>query len=562
MKDILRDSTVGQFLNYVSKGRILPYADQRPDYVIPSKYLLSGTNVVGGTGAATPNSDRTLSTNPTSDAITLVDAAGVAVKNTSDLEKGDELAEAKKLANPLTVVEDPYLVTWEGPNDPDNPRNWSKNKRVFVGFLIALLTFSVYIGSAVYTPAIPGIMADFGVSQTQATWGLTLFVLAYGIGPTFGRNPAYIGGLFLFVLFQVPAIFAKNISTILAFRFFAGFVGSPALATGAASMGDIFPPLAMPYAIGTWAIGAVCGPVLGPAIGGFAAQANGWRWPFYILLWISGFALIVLTLLLPETFDETILLRRAQRLRKLTGNPHLRSQSEIDAAEGQTLLQVAMHNFVMAFRMSVEPAIGFANVYIGLIYAIFYLWFEAFPLVFTDIHHFNLGLSGLPFLGFVVSGGITFFFYVVYNKVHMEPRYLKNPDIQPEVRLELAIVASIFIPISLFLFGWSSKASVHWIVPIIGAALYLPGIYLNFQSILMYLAMGYPTQAVPIFAGNDLFRSTIASFFPLFGKAFFDKLGLGGGSSLLAGLSILMIPVLYALMKFGGRLRARSKWTN
>ncbi|KAI5481913.1 MFS transporter, DHA1 family, multidrug resistance protein [Pseudohyphozyma bogoriensis] len=570
MKDILRDSTVGQFLNYVSKGRILPYADQRADYVVPSRYLLTGSNVVD-VGASTPNSDRTLSTNPTADAVTLVDAAGVAAKNTADLEKGDQLAEAK-LNNLPAVVEDPYLVTWEGPNDPDNPRNWSKNKRVFVGFLISFLTFSVYIGSAIYTSAIPSLMADFGVSQTKATWGLTLFVLAYGIGPmflapiqemaAFGRNPAYIGGLFLFVLFQVPAIFAKNISTILAFRFLAGFVGSPALATGGASMGDIFPPMAMPYAIGTWAIGAVCGPVLGPAIGGFAAQANGWRWPFYILLWISGFALILLSLFLPETLDATILLRRAQRLRKLTGNPHLRSQSEIDAAEGQTLLQVAMHNFVMAFRLSVEPAIGFANVYIGLIYAIFYLWFEAFPLVFTDVYHFNLGLSGLPFLGFVVSGAITFFFYVIYNKVHMEPRYMKNADIQPEVRLELAIVASIFIPISLFLFGWSSKASVHWIVPIIGAALYLPGIYLNFQSILMYLAMGYPTQAVPIFAGNDLFRSTIASFFPLFGRAFFDHLGLGGGSSLLAGLSILMIPVLYALMKFGARLRARSKWTN
>ena len=37
----------------------------------------------------------------------------------------------------------------------------------------------------------------------------------------------------------------------------------------------------------------------------------------------------------------------------------------------------------------------------------------------------------------------------------------------------------------------------------------------------------------------------MASAFPLFGRAFFHKLGLGGGSSLLAGLSILMIPLYY-----------------
>ena len=33
-----------------------------------------------------------------------------------------------------------------------------------------------------------------------------------------------------------------------------------------------------------------------------------------------------------------------------------------------------------------------------------YLWFEAFPLVFGDIYHFNLGVSGLLFAAFVVSG--------------------------------------------------------------------------------------------------------------------------------------------------------------
>jgi DHA1 family multidrug resistance protein-like MFS transporter len=39
--------------------------------------------------------------------------------------------------------------------------------------------------------------------------------------------------------------------------------------------------------------------------------------------------------------------------------------------------------------------------------AVFYLWFEAFPLVFGEIYHFNEGLSGLPFLGFLVSGSLT-----------------------------------------------------------------------------------------------------------------------------------------------------------
>ncbi|KAK4704006.1 MFS transporter, DHA1 family, multidrug resistance protein, partial [Phenoliferia sp. Uapishka_3] len=554
MKDIIRDSTVGQILNAVSKGRLLPYPDQRPDYVIPARYLSTNASTESAPVSRRPS------------AATLVDSQIVLQESPVDVEKGVEkpVAEFEEPANP-------FLVTWDGPNDPDNPRNWSQNKRIFVASLISLLTFSVYIGSAIYTSAIPGLQVHFNTSQTMGTLGLTLFVLAYGIGPMFlaplqelpyiGRNPVYIIGLALFVIFQIPEIFAKNMSTVLVFRFFSGFVGSPALATGGASMGDLFPPHKLPYALGVWAIGAVSGPVLGPVIGGFAAQANGWKWPFLELLWISGFGFIILVISLPETLDSTILLRRAERLRKLTGNPNLKTQAELDQTVGASAIGLATENFVLAFKLAVEPALLFAHAYISLVYAIFYTWFEAFPLVFNDIYHFNLGVGGLPYLGFVVSGIITFTAYVLYNRYHIEPRYEKNPDLAPEVRLELGLIASFFIPISLFLFGWSARESVHWIVPIIGAALYLPGIFLIFQSILLYVGMGYPRHAASIYAGNDLFRSTFASFFPLFGRALFTKLGLGGGSSLLAGLSILMIPLLYLIMKRGAGLRARSKWT-
>jgi DHA1 family multidrug resistance protein-like MFS transporter len=76
----------------------------------------------------------------------------------------------------------------------------------------------------------------------MATLGLTLYVMAYGIGPmiltplqempVLGRNPVYIFGLAIFLLFNIPIVKASNFSVILAFRFLTGFVGSPALATG------------------------------------------------------------------------------------------------------------------------------------------------------------------------------------------------------------------------------------------------------------------------------------------------------------------------------------------
>lgn len=61
--------------------------------------------------------------------------------------------------------------------------NWSLPKKCWVTFQICFLTFSVYVGSAIYSAGIQSVMMDFGVSQTKATLGLTLFVAGYGLGP-------------------------------------------------------------------------------------------------------------------------------------------------------------------------------------------------------------------------------------------------------------------------------------------------------------------------------------------------------------------------------------------
>ncbi|KAJ6580724.1 major facilitator superfamily domain-containing protein [Mycena capillaripes] len=568
MLDIIRDSTVGQTVNYVSRGRFLPYADQRPGYVIPTRYF-------------TGSLDRKVK-EVASDAVTLCEDAekkkqvsGTTTPSATEVEPTSTLPTLEATEKHLQHagdIPDPFLIDWEE-DDPDNPRNWSFRKRAFVAFSISFLTFSIYIGSAIYTSSIPGLMEEFNVSLTMATLGLTLYVLGYGIGPMFltplqelpllGRNPVYMATLFLFVVLQVPIITAQNMNTVLAMRFLTGLFGSPALATGGASMGDIFPDSQYPYVIGVWALGAVAGPITGPVIGGFAAQAESWRWPILELLWISALALAFLCLLLPETHGPTILLRRAKRLRALTGNAELKTATE--RAEGSAAAgKIVYDALVLPLVLAIEPVLLFANVYLGFVYAVFYLWFEAFPLVFSGIYHFNEGLSGLPFLGFLVSGSLTYTVYCLYLMYHIAPRNARavaaGKELAPEVKLEIGLMASIFIPTSLLIFGFASKVSISWIVPVIGAALYLPGIYLIFQSILTYITSAYPNHEAPVLAANDLFRSTIASVFPLFGRAFFTNLGLGPGSALLAGISFFLMAVYWLLLKYAHVLRQRSKY--
>lgn len=172
----------------------------------------------------------------------------------------------------------------------------------------------------------------------------------------------------IFVILLVPTALVENAAGLIVLRFLLGFFGSPCLATGGASLQDMFSLIKLPYVLSLWAFAATCGPALGPIISGFAVVAENWRWSQWELLWLAGPIWIVMFLLLPETSSSNILLHRAQRLRKLTGDQRLKSQSEIDQANMQ-VSQVAKESLWRPIQlMLLDPSIAFTAVYTALIY--------------------------------------------------------------------------------------------------------------------------------------------------------------------------------------------------
>ncbi|KAE9372880.1 MFS general substrate transporter [Stipitochalara longipes BDJ] len=458
------------------------------------------------------------------------------------------------------------LVGWYGADDHENPQNWSSGRKLLVTFQICVLNFGIYIGSSIYTPGELSIMEEFGASEVVATLGLSLFVLGYGLGPmlfspmseipTIGRSRIYFWTLFVFVLLQLPTGYAVNMPMILVFRFLTGFFGGPVLATGGATLIDIYPPIEVPYWIGIFGACGVLGPVLGPLVGGFAAQAEGWRWTIWELAWLCVSVLIVLFFFMPETSSANILYRRAQRMRKAT-NSALKSQSEIDAAD-VTLkdhLLVLGRAFILTFS---EPVVFFVDLYCALLYGVLYVWFESFPIVFGDIYGFNIGQQGLVFMGIFVGGLITLPCYLLWIRKCLVPQFSK-PPVAPEVVLPPTFFGAVALPICLFWYGWTSRPSTHWIVPLIGSGFFTISIITLFMPVLTYLGMAYPRYAASVLAGNALFRASCGVIFPLFARALFRNLGVGPGNSLLGGLSIMFIPIPFILFYYGERIRHRSK---
>lgn len=428
----------------------------------------------------------------------------------------------------------------------------------------------MYIGSAIYSAGIIGVSKQFGVSQVASTLGLTLFVIGYAVGPMIwaplseipqiGRNPVYIATLLVFVLLQIPTALSVNFGMLMAFRFITGFIGSPSLATGGASIGDMYRPSKRAYGIAVWGVGAVCGPTLGPLVGGFAAESEGWSWTIWELMWLSGFCFVLLFFFLPETSSSNILYRRTRRLRKLTGNDKLICEPEL-IGEQMTGREIAMMTLVRPITLSFsEPMVFLLNLYIALIYGIQYIWFESFPIVFVDIYGFSLGKEGLAFIGILLGVVVVLPPFFWYMHKFVEPKFNDKGELKPEYRLPPAFAGALCIPICLFWFGWTSRADIHWVVPIIGTAWFSMGALLLFNSVLNYLGDAYPVYAASVFAGNDLTRSSFGAAFPLFATAMYNKLGVGWASSLLGFLSIAFIPIPFFLYKYGERLRKRSKY--
>lgn len=241
-----------------------------------------------------------------------------------------------------------------------------------------IYTFAIYASSAIYVSSEPGIMEHFGVQEFKASLGLALFVLGYGIGPLFfspmseipviGRNIPYIVSFALFVILSVPTALVDDLGGLVFLRFLQGFFGSPCLATGGATMQDVYSLLYVPIAIAFWVSAAFSAPALGPLLSGFAVMAEGWRWSLWIILWMSGPVFIIWFISMPETLEDNILLRRAKRLRKLTGDNKYVSQSELNQ-KNMTFGQVAKNAFVKPFEINIkDPAILFTSIYSGIIY--------------------------------------------------------------------------------------------------------------------------------------------------------------------------------------------------
>ncbi|RFU35058.1 hypothetical protein B7463_g1276, partial [Scytalidium lignicola] len=405
--------------------------------------------------------------------------------------------------------DDPYRVSWLK-EDPEDPKQYTPLYRWSITLLAASMTLAVSLSSSAYSGAIEHFIIDFGCSEEVAILGLSLMVLGYAMGPLlwgplselYGRRYPFIGSFAIYTLWMAVTCAAKNIGTVVVFRFLAGVFGSSSLVIPGGEIADMFPAEIRGLGIAFFCAAPFLGPSLGPLIGGFLGDAGGWKWVIGLLAIYAAILTALGAVLLPETYPPVLLRRRAAMLTKITGKRYL---SVIDADHPQSVRELVQTALIRPWVLLIfEPIVLITTIYMSCIYGTLYLCFAAFPIVFQEGRKWNAGVGGLAFMGIFVGLMIGVTVAAFDNGRYVRLLRKNNGFPPPECRLPPAIFGGGAVVIGLVWLAAADSPSIHWIVPILATVPFAFGLVLVFLCLGNYLVDSYVVYAASVFAGNGV----------------------------------------------------------
>ncbi|KAK4905789.1 hypothetical protein LTR49_024964 [Elasticomyces elasticus] len=470
-----------------------------------------------------------------------------------------------------TDVDSPILHArdWTGKDDPGDPRNFSIGRRVLSTVAVTLLAFVTTFAASVYSLGSEEVAREFSVSEEVAILPLASYNLGLAAGPligspvseTLGRKVVLLVTTPCFALFTLVAGFSRGIASLIVCRFFAGVFAAPAVGNASATLTDYTSgryraiSFAFYYAVPTF------GAALGPLIGGFVSQAKGWRWTQWTTLFFIG-AFYVPILLTKESYKKTILQRRAKKF-GIEGPPQIqRTIVQTTRYFATTLVLRPLHMLVT------EPIVTLVCFYNAFLFGLTYTFIVAAPWVYKTYYGFDVSGQSLSFLGMAVGTGIAPLPLILIDHMLYQPRLHRFRESQSEderfpaeYRLYPALIASFVLPACLFVFAWTARADIHWIVPIAFQGLASLASLLIYASANLFMMDAYgPLYGASAAGAAMLSRYTLSSAFPLFALKLYQSLGVGWATSLLAFCTLAMAPIPWLFWKFGADIRKKSKY--
>jgi DHA1 family bicyclomycin/chloramphenicol resistance-like MFS transporter len=172
-----------------------------------------------------------------------------------------------------------------------------------------MLLFSFFsVAAVVYTPAYPELAKQLHLSNTQAQWIMTLFMLGgafgrlpYGpLGNRLGRKKTLLIGLFVCLLGTVMILSAQGYLFICLGRVIQALGAAVCLKIGYTMIGDVYTGIAATKLLAYANLFYAVLPGISTAISGALVSSYGWRGGFWFFL-LFTLLVLILSCFLPET---------------------------------------------------------------------------------------------------------------------------------------------------------------------------------------------------------------------------------------------------------------------
>ena len=244
--------------------------------------------------------------------------------------------------------------------------------------------------------------------------------------------------------------------------------------------------------------------------------------------------------------------RKAARLRKETGNAALVSQMDRGLTPGQLFLRAIIRPTKL---LVLSPIVLLLSLLCAFVFGLIFLLFTTFPMVFEQQYHFSAGISGLSYLGLGIGLAISLATFATLSD-KLQNAHGDSP--KPEERLKPMMWVMPAVPVGIFWYGWAAEEQTHWIVPILGTAVFGFGYLWVIMPTQTYIVDAFgPEAAASALAASMVLRLLFAAFLPLAGPSLYAHLGLGWGNSVLGFIGVAFLPVPFFFYRYGGWLRER-----
>lgn len=490
--------------------------------------------------------------------------------HTDDLEGGHDrevqpiTSRVSHISQEEAFKNDPHCVnfTYQDPKDPRTLPEWKKWSIVLIAVTIQMWANAI---SALAAPAIEDISPDLNVSVPAGRVIQAIFLYGFALGAViltplsedYGRRPTHIASVALMGIFQIPCALAPNFGTIVAFRFLAGFFAA-ATFNSVGIISDMWDPENQSWPVNTFALAAEMGAEMGPIIGGFVLINAGWRWIFGVAGLGTAFLLCIFIVFCPETRAGVILKRRAEKIRKETGDDRFFAHHEIVLRE-RTIMAILQESlFRPVYMLFREPIVLWFAIFDGFNYMIIYLALESIPLIYQQ-WGFSEGELNLPFIGMFLGSCIAFGLY--YFQLRYEKREAEKNDGEkpPESRLYWMIPGGILFPASLFWFAWTTQGPpIPWIVSVLALGAFGLSSHIIFISVSDYTIASYSIYSSSAVGAQSLLREILSGSVTLFSHQMYVNLGYQWASTVLAFIAVVLAIVPPILYVYGPKIRAAS----